>query len=213
MKYRMKRHAVQQPLSESFRYIPLTQGQNAIVDAEDFEWLSQWNWYAQWNPETNSFYARRGFKPPIHMSHAILHCIGHKQPVDHENHDTLDNRKRNLRKCTYKKNAANRRMHINNVSGLKGVCWHKGHRKWSAQIMIHGKRKYLGFFQSAKEAAQAYDRAAREYFKEFAYVNFPLEVTPQREEDFLQSVGTSRDQTSAKYEVSREKASDSYRNA
>ena len=56
-KLRVKRHAVTQPLDQSYRLIPLTQGQNAIVDVEDFEWLDQWNWCAQWTGR--HFYAVR----------------------------------------------------------------------------------------------------------------------------------------------------------
>ncbi len=56
-KRRMKRHAVTQPLDPSYRLIPLTQHQNAIVDTADFDWLSQWNWHA--NLCDKGFYVRR----------------------------------------------------------------------------------------------------------------------------------------------------------
>ena len=47
-----------QPLIE-YRFIPLSKGQVAIVDAADFDWLSQWKWCAMWSERTNSFYAVR----------------------------------------------------------------------------------------------------------------------------------------------------------
>jgi hypothetical protein len=37
MKFSVKRHAVTQPLESSYRLLPLTRGQNAIVDAADYE--------------------------------------------------------------------------------------------------------------------------------------------------------------------------------
>jgi hypothetical protein len=66
------------PLDESKGVlIPLTQGQYAIVDAEDYERLSRFNWYARWCPYTNSFYAGRtgydnGKRVNIHLHHEAL---------------------------------------------------------------------------------------------------------------------------------------------
>jgi hypothetical protein len=31
---------------DSYRTIPLTQGQVAFVDTKDYEWLSRWKWFA-----------------------------------------------------------------------------------------------------------------------------------------------------------------------
>ena len=45
------------PTEKLTRHIPLSQGQVAIVDAEDYEFLMQWNWYAAWMPSTQSYYA------------------------------------------------------------------------------------------------------------------------------------------------------------
>jgi hypothetical protein len=42
-----------------------------------------------------------------------------------------------------------------------GVNWHKKGRKWVAGIGHNGKSKYLGSFSDEREAAQAYDTAAR----------------------------------------------------
>ena len=56
---RKQRPALTQPLNKLYRFIPLTQGQIAIVDLEDFERLSQWVWFAMWNPHTRGFRAAR----------------------------------------------------------------------------------------------------------------------------------------------------------
>lgn len=50
-----------------------------------------------------------------------------------------------------------RRIRSTNTSGYKGACWHKGHNKWVAQIRVNRKVKYLGHFNTAIEAAIAYD--------------------------------------------------------
>lgn len=166
MKKRMKRHAVTQPLGTSYRFIPLTRGQNSIVDAEDFEWLNKWNWYAFWSTKTKSFYAER--KPTgklIRMHREILKC-GILELVDHKNHDTLDNRKENLRKATHSQNSCNRRSNI-----LKGVSWHKKAAKWRCYIKINGKQIHLGLFTDKPEASKTYNEAACQYFGEFAHYN------------------------------------------
>src|ERR1700741_4140580 len=125
---RVKRHAVIQPLETDYRFIPLTRNQNAIVDAADFEWLSQWNWYAMWSKCTKSFYAaRRGPCSSVIFMHRLI--IDSEKLVDHKDHNTLDNRRENLRKCTYMQNSQNKRMRRNNRSGFKGVRWEESIRK------------------------------------------------------------------------------------
>jgi hypothetical protein len=166
------RHEVIQPYSEPYRLIPLTQGQNAIVDAQDFEWLSQWNWYAQWFSCTRSFYAaRRQNHKKIYMHLAILECKGGEKG-DHRNRDSLDNRRQNLRKCTQTQNTHNQRLSRRNTSGYKGVSWHTQRNKWSSNIRVNRKAVHLGTFYSREDAARAYDAAAIKYFGEFACPNF-----------------------------------------
>jgi hypothetical protein len=174
-KRRVYRHEVTQPLSESYRLIPLTRKQNAIVDVTDFDWLNQWNWCAQWAPHTNSFYAVRtnGKNGYIWMHTFILKCRK-GQKGDHKNHNTLDNRRENLRKCTFSQNAVNRRMQRNNTSGFIGVTWHKAVKKWHAQTILDGKHVNGGFFDSPEEAARARDKMIFELHGPFASLNFPV---------------------------------------
>ncbi len=175
MKRRVKRHAVVQPLDTSYRLIPLTQGQNAIVDVEDFEWLSQWDWYALWHPRTKSFYARRNDRSTgkhlnIKMHRAIMGFP--EDDVDHKSKNTLDNRKGNLRRCTIVENNRNRRKRRDNTSGYKGVHFRKDTRKYVAYINISGERQGLGLFSDPKDAARAYDEAAKSIHGSFACLNF-----------------------------------------
>ena len=175
-KRRVKRHSVVQPLDKSYRLIPLTQGQNAIVDAADFEWLSQWVWYAQWKRSTRSFYARRSGPRPkrgIKM-HRVIMKFSEGKEVDHINHDTLDNRKNNLRICTREQNARNFKQDVRNSTGFWGVFEEKGRITWRATFKVKGKRIKLGNYATKEEAAHAYDAAARQHYGEFARVNFPI---------------------------------------
>jgi hypothetical protein len=91
--------------------------------------------------------------------------------VDHINHILLDNRRENLRLATGTQNQGNRRMSANNRSGFKGVYWSKDRNLWVGQIRVAKKTYWLGYFETAKDAARAYDTAAREAFGEFAFLN------------------------------------------
>jgi len=88
--------------------------------------------------------------------------------IDHINGVRNDNRIINLRQATNTQNQQNKKISINNTSGIKGVCWHKTENKWIARIYIGGKPKRLGCFHDKNEAAAAYQKAAKKYFGEFA---------------------------------------------
>src|SRR6266851_8668054 len=134
------RHEVVQPPDTSYRLIPLTQGQNAIVDTADYDWLMQWNWCAWWSKDSKSFYAERGekhngHKRTIYMHRTILEC-GPNQETDHHDRNTLNNRRYNLRKATKSQNRNNQKIRSDNKSGYKGVSWDNRKNKWIAQIAI-----------------------------------------------------------------------------
>jgi hypothetical protein len=158
------------------KQISLTQGQVAIVDDWWFEELNQHKWNAQWRPDIKSFYAVRnssrlfGKQAKIFM-HVAIAGTPNGMCTDHINHNTLDNRSENLRVCTSHQNAYNKRKHIDNTSGYKGVRMKA--KKWEAHIGDHGRDYYLGRYSSPEEAARAYDEAAKRLHGEFASLNFP----------------------------------------
>jgi hypothetical protein len=153
--------------------IPLTQGQFAKVDDEDYEWLMQWKWHADWCAGTGSFYVRRSY-------HALGKCTGIKMHreimsppkglcVDHINRDTTDNRRSNLRICTSGQNIQNSRAKpTGTASKIKGVTRVSSSTKWRARIRVNGTEVHLGCFTNKTAAALAYSVAAKRYFGEFA---------------------------------------------
>ena len=93
--------------------------------------------------------------------------------VDHIDHDGLNNSRPNLQLATRSQNAYNRRKTSSKcTSKYKGVCFNKREGKWISSIKVEGKRIYLGYFDNQIDAAKAYDKAAKEYHKNFAVLNF-----------------------------------------
>lgn len=92
---------------------------------------------------------------------------------DHVNRNKLDCRRVNLRLASKKQNNVNRAIQANNASGFKGVCWDKNRNKWIVHIGLNGRNHFLGRYADTVSAAKAYDIAAKEYYGEFAVLNFP----------------------------------------
>jgi hypothetical protein len=163
------------------KLIPLTErptispkNRYAIVDDEDYEWLSQWRWFYA------NGYATRANKckdndgwSSVQMHRAILNVPQNLQ-VDHRDHNKLNNTRANLRLCTRQQNSAYRNKTPRpTTSQYKGVTRHRATYKWQARIGTNGKQYHLGLFLSEEEAARAYDTKARELFGPFAQLNFP----------------------------------------
>lgn len=153
--------------------IPLTQGKVTLVSDHRFVFLNQWKWHAK-KTKNGRWYAVRMEGWP-HRENILMHRVITNAPddmeVDHWDNDGLNNQDHNLRVCTLPQNRHNRAKQSNNTSGYKGVIRYKGGWRW--QLRINGKRLFSHKFTTAEEAARSYDQAARQYFGEFAILNFP----------------------------------------
>jgi hypothetical protein len=72
--------------------------------------------------------------------------------IDHINNIKDDNRLCNLRECTQQQNCLNSKMKKSNTSGVKGLNWHKKHKKWNVRVSLNKKRIELGLFNDFFEA-------------------------------------------------------------
>lgn len=155
--------------------IKLTKNQIALIDNEDYELISRYTWYAE--KDNNTYYARTdlykflGRHKKVSM-HRFLMNAKEGQFIDHINSNGLDNRRENLRFCTKQQNHFNTIKTSKKASPLyKGVSWYKKERKWGSRIKVNGKQFHLGYFHNEIDAAKAYNKAALEYFGEFAKIN------------------------------------------
>ena len=163
------------------RVIPLTQGQFALIDDEDYENII--NYPHPWRADKSryTFYAAswkniNGKQNTIRMQNLILTAPKGKL-IDHINRNGLDNRRKNLRIVTQSENLKNtdkqrykkgwhfpyrfRPKRLGTTSKFKGVSWQKAQRIWTAYICIgEGRKKYLGCFKNENDAARAHNRAS-----------------------------------------------------
>ena len=131
--------------------IPLTQGQVALVDYDDYERVSAFKWHAV--KDGNTFYARTKIGQnysPTSMHRFILDLTPDDLEVDHINRNGLDNRRSNLRLATRSENARNRAALGYTIDGA-------GFRKKPYKVSKNGK--YVGRFASVEEAQEAYRNA------------------------------------------------------
>lgn len=159
--------------------INLSKTDYTLVDASDYEYLSQFKWWTFINRRNQFKYARTKINNKyVYMHRLLLGLTDPKVPVDHINGNSLDNHRNNIRIATTQLNAANRGKQKNNTSGYKGVfkrneSYYQLKSKFRAMIRVNQKLIRLGTFDNPEDAARAYDRASREYFGEFGFLNFP----------------------------------------
>jgi ribosomal protein L15E len=149
--------------------LPLSRGLVAIVDDEDYQYLSQWKW-SLLVVRNKHKYAYRPDWPSLklHMLHRVIMGVADKKlVVDHKDHNGLNCRRENLRIATRQQNQFNLHREHPSSSKFKGVAWNKKAQKWIANIRVDGKSHYLGSFSDEREAADAYRKYALAYHGEF----------------------------------------------
>ena len=88
--------------------------------------------------------------------------------IDHINMERDDNRFCNLREATRSENQKNTDQRRSNISGAKGVGFVTSRNKYQARITIHGKRKFIGYFDNLEDAQIAYNESSRKHHGDFS---------------------------------------------
>lgn len=135
-----------------------------IIDSEDINIVKLSTWSLSNGRHTQ--YCKSNELGPLHR--VILGITDSSIVVDHINHNGLDNRKCNLRTCTNQENICNCEIPKNNKSGCKGVYWAKDKQKWTVQVTINNKTKYIGRYDNLEDAIKARQEASDKYYGEFA---------------------------------------------
>lgn len=159
---------------KNFMLVPLTKGYEAIIDEEDYALVmgAANSWQACMQAGSPYAQARALKTQKALMMHRIIMNAPNLLVVDHINHNTIDNRKENLRVVTRQQNQCNVMPRAGTLSRFKGVCLNKRVNRWIAYINAHGKRTYLGYFEREEDAAKAYDAASHSLHGEYGYRNF-----------------------------------------
>ena len=151
----------------AMKKIPLTQGQFALVDDEDYQELNRYKW-----SYSSGGYAIRsapsgGGKIVLMYMQRIIAGTPTGLETDHINGDKLNNLRANLRICTTAENGYNHGSRRGSVSGLKGVTFHKRTGKFMARIGWQRKPIYIGLYATREDAYAAYCEAAVRLHGEF----------------------------------------------
>lgn len=125
----------------------------AKIDKEDLKKVKEYKWGWDGHYVSN----KGGCKSRLHQ--LILGKKGFG--IDHFDHNTLDNRKNNLRHCTNQENCMNKKV--------KGYYWHKNMNKWCVSLMVKYRIVYTKYFVDKQDAIKARRQAEKKYFGEWAY--------------------------------------------
>jgi len=151
------------------KLLKLTNGEHAIVDDNIHEALSYFNWRRD-GTRSNAVICTSEIKGERRL-HRIITGAKKGQVVDHIDGNVLNNLSSNLRICTQKENARNRKKNVNSRARYKGLAWLENMGAWAARIKVDGKLIHLGCFKKQKEAAKAYNKLAIRHYGLFARLN------------------------------------------
>lgn len=145
-------------------------GNEVLIDKEDYFLILKYKSWGFNHGYLCHYYKKLRRTKLLFFHRIVIHAPADKE-VDHINGCKLDNRKVNLRICSYAQNARNLAKIEGGSSIYKGVCYNKKNNKWRAYINHEGKQVHLGDFETEVEAALAYNKKAIDLHKEYARIN------------------------------------------
>ncbi len=159
------------------RFIKPTNSDELIqVDEIDYDYLMQWNWQLDNDKSVGRCTSKEGVRYIVRMKKEIASrmglVVGKSTKINNIDRNSLNLTRTNLRIATHNQILTSRKPWKKNITGYRGVMNTK-YKTYRASISINGTKLHLGHFKTAVEAAKRYDEAAKQYFGEFASLNFP----------------------------------------
>ena len=155
-------------LSNDYGILILADGRECMFDMEDYDILRKYHWSARKDGHVRAFVNGR----QVELARYILEQNGVYIPedkvVDHIDINPLNNRKYNLRICSFRENRMNHSLFKSNSSGYSGVSYRKDKDQWIARITIDYERLFLGYFDTKEEAIRARQEAEEKYYGEYS---------------------------------------------
>ena len=150
---------------------------HTMIDTEDLPKLInyEYSWSVKMHPVNKEWYAftkvvkEEGSKSTTMLQSFLLDTKGSDIHIDHINHDTLDNRKCNLRVTNVFENLRNRKgKNITNTSGYRNVSPSRNGKWWVVTLRVNGKQSELARFSDVDDAGQYAKIMRQKYYGEFA---------------------------------------------
>lgn len=158
--------------SNQFRYIETTCGKRIEFDNQDFFFLRR---HALFLRKANGDVLTTGLsgnnkKTCVPVAKMIL-GIKERCIIHYADGNRLNLKRDNLSVKDHQKAHFGQKISKSNTSGYKGVSFNKRAKKFTSNIYVDKKNKHLGYYETAKEAAIAYNNQALESFGKHAKLN------------------------------------------
>ena len=148
------------------KIITTSKNEEILIDEEYYTDLNKYSWHIK-----SSGYACARISGKLQLMHRYLLNAKSNEIIDHINGNKLDNRKLNLRYSNPLNNAHNKTKLENTTSKYIGVHFYKSRNKYVSALTKAGKKYHLGYFETEKEAALAYNTKAIKLYGEYANLN------------------------------------------
>ena len=124
-------------------------------------------------------YRQITYKGKIYYNHRLVWLWHYNEMpiiIDHIDSNRSNNLILNLRLPSRSQNSQNSLKQHNTSSMYKGVSWDNRASKWKSRIVVNKKLKHLGYFDNEKDAAVAYNAAAKFHYSDFANINLKVNM-------------------------------------